>query len=228
MRSSPLGQARQEEFDVLHEMTDWGAGNATELVAERERAQQTIGARAALNALAQLARQSARVLPEKIADAGLLCSASLRQGGKILACGNGGSAADASHFVAELIGRMRLERAPLPAMSLAVDPSVLTCIANDYGYEQLFARQVQGVGRPGDVLLAISTSGKSANVLRALEAAREREMKTIMLAGEGGDAALELADVLIRVPSRDTARVQEIHTVSLHAICEVVEQSTFR
>ncbi len=212
---------------MLHELTDWGTGNAAELVAERERAQRTTSARAALNQLARLARQSARVLPERLADAGLLCAGSLRAGGKILACGNGGSAADAGHFVAELIGRMHLDRAPLPAMSLAVDPSVVTCIANDYGYDELFARQVRGFGRAHDVLLAISTSGRSVNVLRALDAARAQGMGTIALVGEGGHPSLDSADVTIRVPSRDTARVQEIHTAALHAICEIVEQTLF-
>jgi D-sedoheptulose 7-phosphate isomerase len=149
----------------------------------------------------------------------------MRSGGKLLACGNGGSAADAQHFVAELLGRMGPERRSLPAVTLSVDPSAVTAIGNDYGYEQVFARQVEGLGRAGDVLLAISTSGRSPNVLRAIRAARAKGMRVVVLAGQdgGGDPLLGECDVDIRIPSANTQRVQELHMAALHAICEHVD-----
>jgi D-sedoheptulose 7-phosphate isomerase len=200
---------------------------ARSLLAERERSTDAAGVREALLELSALAHHAAEALPGSIAAAAAACVRALSSGGKILACGNGGSAADAAHFVAELIGRMRFDRAPLPALSLGVDPSVVTCIANDFGYEELFARQVRGLGGPNDVLVALSTSGRSANVLRALEAARALGMGTVALTGAGGDARLADCDVTIRVPSGDTARIQEIHTAALHAICDVVERTLF-
>lgn len=183
--------------------------------------------RDALLALCRLAREASIALPDGIARAGALCARSLQSGGTIYACGNGGSAADAQHFVAELIGRMGMERPPLSAVTLSVDPSVVTCIANDYGYDELFARQVHGLGRPGDVLLALSTSGRSENVLRALDAATTTGLYTVALVGDSGDARLAECDVLLRVPSDHTGRVQEIHTAALHGICEVVEARLF-
>ena len=209
---------------MWHEVRSGPLAAAVELLVERERAKEQARVAAALEELAELAARAAATLPEPIARAAELCAGALRGGGKILVCGNGGSAADAAHFAAELVGRMRRERAPLPAISLAVDPSVLTCVANDFGFEELFARQVRALGGPSDALVAISTSGRSPNVLAAIEAARSRGMATVALLGAGGDPRLEAADVQVRVPSRDTARIQEIHTAALHAICELLER----
>lgn len=143
----------------------------------------------------------------------------------MLACGNGGSAADAQHFVAELIGRMTVERRSLPAITLSTDPSVVTALGNDYGFDDFFARQIEGLGIPGDVLIAISTSGRSRNVLKAVDAARRCELGTVALLGEGGDPALDECSVSIHIPARDTQRVQEMHMAVLHAIAEHVERA---
>jgi D-sedoheptulose 7-phosphate isomerase len=145
----------------------------------------------------------------------------------VLLCGNGGSAADAQHIAAELAGRLRRERAGLPAIALTVNPSVLTAVSNDYGYEMVFARQVDALGRKGDVLIGISTSGTSPNVVRALEAARARGMATIGLMGERGGPMEAHCDVAVAAPSSDTQRIQEIHIVVGHAICEIVESELF-
>lgn len=203
----------------------WREGAAQ--VADLERMRHVTPVREALLELSRLAQHAAEVLPEVVADAGKLCAAQLRGGHKILACGNGGSAADAQHFVGELIGRMGMERAALPAISLCVDPAVVTCIGNDYGYARLFARQVEGLGQPGDVLVALSTSGQSENVLAALEVAQAKGLKTIALVGGRDNPRLNACDVVLRVPSPHTARVQEIHTAALHALCDVVERTLF-
>lgn len=150
-------------------------------------------------------------------------TAALRQGGKVLVFGNGGSAADAQHAAAELVGRFRRERRGYAAVSLTADPSVLTSIGNDYGYDRVFARQIEALGRPGDVALAISCSGESPNVLRALDAARAGGLLTIALTGRDGGTAGRLADVHVHVPSASTPRVQEVHRTLLHVICDLVE-----
>lgn len=147
----------------------------------------------------------------------------LLQGGTVLVAGNGGSAADAQHFAAELVGRFRRERAPMPAVALTTDSSCLTSIANDYGYDSVFARQVEALGRPGDVLVAISTSGRSANVLRAVEAAVGRGMTVVALTGADGGGLAHAAHVALCAPGRETAHVQEWHGVMLHAVCEFCE-----
>jgi D-sedoheptulose 7-phosphate isomerase len=150
----------------------------------------------------------------------------LRGGGKVLACGNGGSAADAQHFAAELINRFEIERAPLAAVALTTDSSTLTSIANDYAYEQVFSKQVRGIGRRGDVLLAISTSGNSRNVLEATSAAHALGMRVIAMTGNGGGkmaAALAAEDVHICVPHKRTARIQEVHLLVLHCICDGID-----
>jgi phosphoheptose isomerase len=148
---------------------------------------------------------------------------SLRQGGQLLVFGNGGSAADAAHTAAELVGRFRRERRGYRAIALTADPSVITSIANDYGFQRVFARQVEALGRPRDVALAITTSGESANVLEALRAARTVGMTTIALTGRDGGAAGPLADVHVNVPSDATPRIQEVHRTLLHVICDLVE-----
>src|SRR5215217_1148457 len=145
------------------------------------------------------------------------------EGRLLLTCGNGGSATDAQHLAEELIGRYRSNRRALPAVALTADSSALTCIANDFGYEAVFARQIEGLGKPGDLLVCFSTSGNSPNILAALRAARERSLGTIALLGKDGGAARELADLALVVPARDTARIQEAHLQVLHYICEVVE-----
>jgi D-sedoheptulose 7-phosphate isomerase len=149
---------------------------------------------------------------------------SMAAGGVLLACGNGGSAADAQHIAAELTGRFLRDRKPLPALALHGNTSSLTAIANDYGYEQVFAREVGAHGREGDVLLAISTSGNSANIVAAIEAAREKRMVVIGLTGEAGGKMRDLCDVCLCVPSTCTPRIQECHILIGHTICELLEQ----
>jgi D-sedoheptulose 7-phosphate isomerase len=147
----------------------------------------------------------------------------LRAGGKVMLCGNGGSAADAQHLAAELVGRYRQERRALPALALTVDTSALTAIGNDYGFDLVFARQLSGIARPGDVLLAITTSGRSANVIEGLRAARGLGVRTIGLTGAGGAEIAPLCDVLISVPSSETSHIQEMHIAVGHMICGIVE-----
>jgi D-sedoheptulose 7-phosphate isomerase len=145
----------------------------------------------------------------------------------VLLCGNGGSASDAQHIAAELAGRLRMERRGLPAIALTVNPSILTALSNDYGYELVFARQVEALGQEGDVLVGITTSGGSANVIRALEAARKAGLRTVGLAGRNTVSMVGLCDHLISVQSEDTQRIQEIHIATGHAICEIVESELF-
>jgi D-sedoheptulose 7-phosphate isomerase len=147
----------------------------------------------------------------------------LETGGKVLACGNGGSAADAQHFVGELVGRYCAERRALPALALNADGSVLTCLANDYEYARVFARQVEALGRPGDLLLALSTSGRSPNIVEALRTARVLKLTTVAFLGRDGGAARGLASHEIIVPSQETARIQECHGLMLHLLCEALD-----
>jgi D-sedoheptulose 7-phosphate isomerase len=152
-----------------------------------------------------------------------------RGGGKVLVCGNGGSAADAQHFVAELVNRFAFDRPGLPALALSTDSSVLTCIANDAAYEQVFSRQVEALGRPGDLLLGISTSGRSPNVLRALHVARELGLTTVGLTGAAGRASLApQCDLCLSAASTETARIQEVHEFLLHCVAGMVEEGMFR
>jgi D-sedoheptulose 7-phosphate isomerase len=153
--------------------------------------------------------------------------AALRAGGKIHFCGNGGSAADAQHLAAELSGRFYYDRPPLNAEALHCNGSYLTAVANDYSYDEVYARLLRGTARRGDVLVGISTSGNSANILRAFEAARELGVQTIALTGESGGRMKSLADMLLNVPSNDTPRIQECHILIGHIICELVEREMF-
>lgn len=153
--------------------------------------------------------------------------AALRRGNKILLCGNGGSAADAQHIAAEFVSRFRRERRGLAAIALTTDTSILTAIGNDYGYERVFARQVEALGRPGDLVIGISTSGASASVNAALQAARAGEMITAGLTGANGGALAQCVDYCLRVPSDNTARIQEVHIAAAHVICEIVERAFF-
>jgi D-sedoheptulose 7-phosphate isomerase len=171
---------------------------------------------------------AADVMAPLIARAASLMTDCLLADGKILACGNGGSAADAQHFAAEMVGRFERERPELPAISLVTDTSILTAIANDYDFSQVFAKQVRALGRAGDVLLAISTSGNSANVSIAIDAAHEREMRVIALTGKGGGRMGELllpTDVHLCVPHAVTARIQEIHLLAIHCMCDAIDVS---
>ena len=175
---------------------------------------------------ADLKYQSAQVLSKPIVAAIQAILASVTSGGKVLACGNGGSAADAQHFAAEFVGRYERERPELAAIALTTDSSILTAIANDYDFSVIFSKQVRAFGGAGDVLLALSTSGNSANVLAAIEAAHEREMTVVALTGRsGGKMALALreTDVHICVPHDRTARIQEVHLLVLHCICDGVD-----
>lgn len=159
-----------------------------------------------------------------LAEAQTLISQCLQGGGKVLACGNGGSAADAQHFVAELVGRYEKERAPMAAVALTTDTSILSAIGNDYGYDHVFSRQVQALGRPADLLVAISTSGNSANVVAAAESAQELGLAVLALTGEDGGRLATCCNVLLAVPSHRTSRIQEIHELCLHALAEGVEK----
>ena len=175
-------------------------------------------------------QQSLEVLIEPIHRAGEAMVNSLLNNGKILSCGNGGSAGDAQHFSAELLNRFEKERPGLPAIALTTDSSTLTAIANDYSYEEIFSKQVSALGQAGDVLLAISTSGNSANVAAAMKAAQEREMLTIVLSGNDGGTMAGLLgeqDIEIRVPSRRTARIQEVHLVVIHCLCDFIDTQLF-
>ena len=175
-------------------------------------------------------QQSLEVLIEPIHRAGEAMVNSLLNNGKILSCGNGGSAGDAQHFSAELLNRFEKERPGLPAMALTTDSSTITAIANDYSYEEIFSKQVSALGQAGDVLLAISTSGNSANVAAAMKAAQEREMLTIALSGNDGGTMAGLLgeqDIEIRVPSNRTARIQEVHLVVIHCLCDFIDTQLF-
>ncbi|MET0964363.1 MAG: phosphoheptose isomerase [Noviherbaspirillum sp.] len=179
---------------------------------------------------AQLKLQAAEELAEPISQAVEIMFTALSNGNKILACGNGGSAADCQHFAAELVGRFERERLPLPALALTTDTSILTAIGNDYGFRDVYAKQVQAFGQSGDVLLALSTSGNSANVVAAIEAAVERDMRIIALTGKGGGVMGELmseADVHICVPHDRTARIQEVHALTIHILCDGIDVALF-
>lgn len=176
---------------------------------------------------AQVKLHSKDVLTQPIAATAQAMVACLQQDGKILCCGNGGSAADSQHFAAELINRFEIERPGLAAVALTTDSSVLTSIANDYDYNQIFSKQVRALGRNGDVLLAISTSGNSVNVVAAITAAHERNMRVIALTGRDGGkmgAMLKEGDIHICVPTQSTARIQEVHLLALHCICDGIDQ----
>ena len=182
------------------------------------------------HASAELKMQAASVLAQPIAEAVDLMFSALANGNRILACGNGGSAADCQHFAAELVGRFERERLPLPAIALTTDSSILTAIGNDYSFAEIFSKQVQALGQAGDVLLAISTSGNSANVVAAVEAALERDMRVVALTGKGGGAMANMlteADVHLCVPHDRTARIQEVHLLIIHCLCDGIDVGLF-
>lgn len=171
-------------------------------------------------------QQAAEVLSAPTAQAAEIMLQCLMNDGKILACGNGGSAADAQHFAAEMTGRFEKERMELAAVALTTDTSALTAIGNDYGFDHVFSKQVRALGRPGDVLIGISTSGNSANIITAIEAAHERDMQVIAFTGRDGGkiaAMLNDNDILLNVPHPRTARIQEVHILLIHALCDCID-----
>ncbi len=168
-----------------------------------------------------------RDLSPLIAEMAGLLRDTLRNGGKLLVMGNGGSAADAQHFAAEIVGRFKLERKALPAVALSTDTSILTAIGNDYGFDLVFRRQVEALAASGDVVVGISTSGNSPNVLTALELARERGCRTVGLLGKDGGTIKAACDLALIVPSHDTPRVQEGHITIIHIVCDLVERALF-
>ncbi len=176
-----------------------------------------------LAALQSAAKDAA--LLRLVAEVAQAIEASMRNGGKLLIAGNGGSAADAQHLAAEFLGRYLVDRRPLPALALTADTSVLTAVGNDYGFEQVFARQVRGLGKPGDVFFALSTSGRSPNVLRALQAARDQGLVTVGFSGAADTPMRALCRHYLAVASNETAIVQQIHMVAGHAICALVERA---
>ena len=162
-------------------------------------------------------------LLQALEEAAGMISLTLASGGKVMFCGNGGSAADAQHWAAEIVGRFQKERAAMAAIALTTDTSILTAVGNDYGYDTIFSRQVEGLGQQGDVLVGISTSGNSANILKAIGKAREKKMRVIGFTGKGGGKMADLCDILLAVPADNTARTQEVHELMGHILCELVE-----
>ena len=182
------------------------------------------------NASIETKAQAAELLPPYIEHAAGMMVASLVNGGKILSCGNGGSAGDAQHFSSEMLNRFERERPSLPAIALTTDSSTVTSIANDYSYNEIFSKQIRALGNEGDILLAISTSGGSKNVVEAIKAAHDRDMQVVALTGkDGGNMASLLTDndVEIRVPSSRTARINEVHLIVLHCLCEIIDTTLF-
>lgn len=181
----------------------------------------------ALEESARIKKAVAENLADKIVEAALKVIEAYRAGGKVLLAGNGGSAADAQHIAAELVGRFKRERPALTAIALTTDTSLLTALANDYGYETVFRRQVEALGRPGDILIAITTSGSSANILAAAKVARSQGLYVIGLTGQTGGSLKDTADLMLMVPSMDTPRIQEAHITIAHIICQLVESELF-
>jgi D-sedoheptulose 7-phosphate isomerase len=177
---------------------------------------------------ADLKYAAAEVLTRPVSEAAQVLLNAITSGGKVLACGNGGSAGDAQHFAAEFVGRFERERPGLAALSMSTDTSILTAIGNDYAFDQIYAKQVQALGQPGDVLLAITTSGNSANILEAIGAAHQKDMVVVALTGKGGgkvNSALNEGDIHICVPHDRTARIQEVHLLVIHCLCDAVDVS---
>jgi D-sedoheptulose 7-phosphate isomerase len=181
-------------------------------------------------ATARLAEECARSLAPAVVQAAASMAQAILQGNKLLVCGNGGSAAEALHFSSEMLNRFERERPPLPAIALAADPATLTCIGNDYDFDEVFAKQVRALAQPGDVLLALTTSGRSPNIVAAIEAAHAREARVVLLSGrDGGECGQRLGaeDTEIRVPASSTARIQEVHLMIIHHLCDAIDRHLF-
>jgi len=204
-----------------------GVENAREVTGPRDAEGLERAVAAVLDKAAAVAQRLAGSdeLRRGVAEAAALIIASLDAGGQVLLCGNGGSAADCQHVAGELAGRFLLQRKGLAAVALTTDSAVMTSVANDYGYEDVFRRQVEAVGREGDILLVYSTSGNSANCVRAVEQARAMGIRTVALTGRGGGAIAEVAELVLRAPTDVTARIQECHEKIGHALCNVVERA---
>lgn len=175
-------------------------------------------------------QRSLAALVPTISQAAQLCAQRLSSGNKIMSCGNGGSAGDSQHFSSELLNRYSMERPPLPAIALSTDTSTLTSIANDYSYEEVFSKQIQALGSSGDLLLAISTSGNSGNVIRAIQVAHEKGISVIALSGKDGGAIAPIllpTDIEVRIPSTVTAHIQEMHLVVIHCLCDLIDRQLF-
>jgi len=173
-------------------------------------------------------QQALTILSEPIASAAAMMTTCLTNGNKVMSCGNGGSAADAQHFSSEMLNRFEMERPALPAIALTTDTSTLTSIANDYSYEEIFSKQIKALGQAGDILLAISTSGNSGNVEKAVRTAKEREIHVVALTGNDGGKIVKLLDdqdMEIRAPSNSTARIQEVHLLSIHCLCDLIDRN---
>jgi phosphoheptose isomerase len=184
----------------------------------------------AFRASARLAEECARTLPPAVVQASAVMAQAIFQGNKILVCGNGGSAAEALHFSSEMLNRFEQERPPLPAIALCADAATLTCIGNDYSFDEVFAKQVRALAQPGDILFALTTSGRSPNIVAAIDAAHEREALVVLLSGRDGGACsqrLGVEDTEIRVPETSTARIQEIHLMVIHQICDAIDRHLF-
>lgn len=166
-------------------------------------------------------------LSPKIEQAALTCISSIQSGGKIIFCGNGGSAADSQHLVAEIVGRYKKNRPAMSALSLTVDTSILTAVANDFSYDDIFARQIEGLGNKGDVLIAISTSGNSSNIIKAAQQAMNMGITVIAFTGQSGGKIKDLADILINVPSTATNHIQEMHIAVGHMMCGLIEDALY-
>ncbi len=176
---------------------------------------------------ARLKREFFEAEADSVLEAGRMLVSALSSGGKVLVFGNGGSAADSQHFAAELVNRFRSDRPALAAIALTTDTSILTSIANDSDFERVFSRQVEALGAPGDVAVAISTSGGSPNVLKAVEIAREKGLRTLGLAGRDGGKLAGRVDLCLTVPHRETARIQEVHSLLIHLFCEMIDSSLY-
>jgi len=181
-------------------------------------------------ATARLAEECARTLPAAVVQAAALMAQAILQGNKILVCGNGGSAAEALHFSSEMLNRFEQERPPLPAIALNADAATLTCISNDYHFDEVFSKQVRALAQPGDVLFTLTTSGRSPNIVAAIDAAHERGARVVLLSGrDGGDCGQRLGaeDTEIRVPASSTARIQEVHLMVIHHLCDAIDRHLF-
>ncbi len=176
---------------------------------------------------AQLKIQVAEQFGDEIARTAQIMIDAMQRGGKLLLCGNGGSASDAQHFAAEMVGRLKRDRAPLPAIALTTDTAILTAVGNDYSFDQVFSRQIRALGQPNDVLIVLSTSGQSPNLLHAIAAAKEKKITTIALLGKGGGQVRHEADCSLVIPAQLSQRIQEIHISIIHVWCDLIEDTFF-